>query len=74
MKGIELTFTAYAARQIKKGIFVFAEHYDKTGKIITKKEFDIIWKGGENYYYEVRRRFVKLLEDYLSYLAEQEEI
>ena len=48
---------------------IFIDYMKNEGRLPTEKEFDEIWQGGEKYYYQVKRMFLK---DMKFYLGEEE--
>ena len=40
-----------------KAISIFLAFDEYEGKIPKKAEFDLLWKGGANYYYEIKKRW-----------------
>lgn len=48
---------------------IFIDYMKNEGRLPTEKEFDEIWQGGEKYYYQVKRMFIK---DMKFYLGEEE--
>lgn len=47
-------------------IQIFIDFMEKEGRVPTEKEFDEIWRGGEKYYYQVKRKFLKDIDFYME--------
>ena len=45
----------------KKAITIFIEYWEENHTIITKEEFDEIWKGATKYYFQIRNQFETLM-------------
>ena len=44
-----------------KAIQIFIEYWEANKEVISKKEFDSIWKGSAKYYYRIRKEFLESL-------------
>ena len=45
-----------------KAIQVFIDYWEENNEIISKEEFDLIWKGSKKYYYKIRKDFIDSLK------------
>jgi hypothetical protein len=46
-----------------KAIQVFIDYWEENAEIISKQEFDLIWKGSTKYYYKIRKDFLNSLKE-----------
>ena len=46
-----------------KAIQVFIDYWKENNEIISKEEFDLIWKGSTKYYYKIRKDFIDSLKE-----------
>lgn len=46
-----------------KAIQIFIDYWEENNEIISKQEFDLIWKGSAKYYYRIRKEFLESLKE-----------
>lgn len=46
-----------------KAIQIFIDYWEENAEIISKQEFDLIWKGSTKYYYKVKKDFLDSLKE-----------